>query len=639
MLHVRNEAPDTNALSNPTCLNPADTLQRMSLIEEYAILDTPPESAFDGLVRLVAELCGTSMAAISLVCDDRQWFKAHHGLVLTEAPIKNSICARTIDGTGMFTVADASLDPMFRNNPLVHGETAWRFYAGVPIHAHNGVPLGAFCVFDSRPRPEGLSPVQAEALVVLGRQVEAQLELRRARLVDRRQLDRQQQLFHELDHVTNHDRLTDLLNRHAFMRHLKSSLPHLGGNNDRPALLLIEIDNLKTINNNFGHDAGDALLVRAAHRLPAAVPAGAISARIEGAEFAVLLPVCTSHLDAEAAAEAILTALSLPVAHEGRWIECGVNIGIATAVAGAGDAATWLRNAELALKVAKATGRRCSRSFNPAIARAHDRQCAMVEKARSALANGRIVPFYQPQINLSTGKVFGFEALMRIRSATGEVEGPAAIAAAFEDPELALAITDRMVDKVLADLNEFRAQDIDIGHIAINTTSFDFTSGEFGGRLLGKLRAHDLPPSMIEIEICETVLLGRGRELVGRVVSELTEAGVGISLDDFGTGYASLVSTKQLPISALKIDRSFVSDVRNDADNAIIHAIATLGAQLGWSIVAEGIETLQQVDLLRRLGVSHGQGFFFSPAVASDCVAPVVRVAARGRWLSIVAAA
>jgi EAL domain-containing protein (putative c-di-GMP-specific phosphodiesterase class I) len=106
-----------------------------------------------------------------------------------------------------------------------------------------------------------------------------------------------------------------------------------------------------------------------------------------------------------------------------------------------------------------------------------------------------------------------------------------------------------MVDKVLADLNEFRAQDIDIGHIAINTTSFDFTSGEFGGRLLGKLRAHDLPPSMIEIEICETVLLGRGRELVGRVVSELTEAGVGISLDDFGTGYASLVSTKQLPIS------------------------------------------------------------------------------------------
>lgn len=633
MFQPKNVLPIYSAPQAQTCLRSADTQERMSLIEEYAILDTPTEAAFDGIARLVADICGASMAAVSFVCDTRQWFKAHYGMAERETPIEQSICSHAIGGSGVYVVNDASLNPIFDNNALVHGDFGLRFYAGVPIHAHNGVPMGALCIFETKPRPEGLSPVQAEALVVLARQVEAQLELRRSKLVDRRQVDRQQGLLRELDHVTNHDMLTGLLNRRAFMRRLRSALPHTDGDH-RPALLLIEVDNLKTINDGLGHDAGDALLVNTANRLPAAMAPDAITARLDGAQFAVLVPACADHLFAETAAETILAALGLPVSHEGGWIDSGVNIGIAMAEAGAGDAATWLRNAELALKVAKATRRHCS-IFSPSVARAQNRQCAMVEKARSALANGRIVPFYQPQINLTTGQVFGFEALMRIRSATGDVEGPDAIAAAFDDPELALAITDRMVDKVLADLDGFRAERIDIGHVAINTTSFDFDSGDFGGRLLGKLKARGLPPAMLEIEICETVLLGKGREQVGRIVAELTEAGVGISLDDFGTGYALLASTKQLPVSALKIDRSFVSDVRNNADSAIIRAIATLGLQLGWNIVAEGVETLQQIHALRQLGVTHGQGFFFSPAVPSDCLAAVIRVAARGRWLSV----
>lgn len=621
----------------------ADSQERMRAIAEYAILDTPPEPAFDSLAQLAAEICMASMSAISLVCDDRQWFKATHGLALRETPIEHSICAHVIEASGVFVVADAASHPVFRSNALVRGDLGLRFYAGVPIHSRDGVPMGALCVADTEARPEGLTPLQARALTVLGQQVETQLELRREILVQEGRIERERRLSRKLEHFANHDSLTGLPNRGYLLREFEKRMNAPLGYSHPPALLLIDVDNFKTINDGFGHAAGDLVLVEVANRLRETLSNDAMAARVGGDEFAILLRECASLEAAVEVAGTLLHAVNLPFIHGGRNLDCRIGIGYALAAPQDENFATLHRKADLALASAKAAGRGCARAFNAALARAYDHEREMIEQAQAALADGRIVPFYQPKVELETGRLIGYEALLRVLTKDGNVELPASVAAAFEDRELAVTITDCMIHRVLSDISDAINRGIDLGHVAINTTSFDFATGDFADRLLAKLALRGIPPSMIEVEVTESVVLGRGRDHVRQALVELAAAGVRISLDDFGTGYASLTNVKQLPITALKIDRSFVGGLGSETDDSIILAISTLGARMGLAIVAEGVETERHIAMLRGFGVPYGQGMYFSAAVpsaqfgqladtsASGCWAPAKPVTRRGR--------
>ncbi|HEX8058898.1 MAG TPA: EAL domain-containing protein [Novosphingobium sp.] len=610
----------------------AKTHDRMQAIAEYAILDTPPEPAFESLAQLAAEICTTSMGAISLVCDHRQWFKAAYGTNLRETPIEQSICAHVIADTGVFVVTDAQRHPTFRSNELVRGEQGVRFYAGVPIHSRDGVPIGALCVVDTVARPEGLTEVQARALTVLGQQVETQLELRREILVQEGRIERERRLSRKLEHSANHDSLTGLANRGHLIREFEKRMNATQGYSHAPALLLIDVDNFKTINEGFGHAAGDLVLIEVANRLRETLGEDAVAARVGGDEFAILLRQCVSPEAAVEIASTLLHAVNLPFIHDGRTLDCRIGIGYALAEDEDETFAALHRKADLALVSAKAAGRGCARAFNATLARAYDREREMIEQAQDALVDGRIVPFYQPKVELATGRLVGYEALLRVLTREGLIELPASIAAAFEDRELAVAITDCMIHCVLSDIADAMARGIDLGHVAINTTSFDFATGDFADRLLAKLALRGIPPSMIEIEVTESVVLGRGRDHVRQALVELAEAGVRISLDDFGTGYASLTNVKQLPITALKIDRSFVFDLGSETDDSIILAISTLGGRIGLAIVAEGIETERHMAMLRRFGVPYGQGNYFSPAVPSGQFARLAEMSANGRW-------
>jgi len=279
-----------------------------------------------------------------------------------------------------------------------------------------------------------------------------------------------------------------------------------------------------------------------------------------------------------------------------------------------------MKNADIALYAAKAAGRGKLRLFTPEMRHEMQKRASMLTLARNALRHDRILPYYQPKVELRTGRVAGFEALLRWDHPGRGMQAPDTIAAAFEDLTLAAAISDRMIDGIVADMRRWIDQGVDFGHVAINAAAAEFRRGNFAEQLLERLRQASVATRHVQIEITETVFLGRGAEHVERALKMLSTEGIRIALDDFGTGHASLSHLKQFPVDIIKIDQSFVRDLEQDPeDAAIINAVINLGHNLGIRTVAEGVETVTQQEFLMALGCDYGQGFLYArPAPASD---------------------
>lgn len=240
----------------------------------------------------------------------------------------------------------------------------------------------------------------------------------------------------------------------------------------------------------------------------------------------------------------------------------------------------------------------------------------MCERAQNAIAEQRIRPFYQPKINLASGRIVGFEALLRWTDEQGELRMPADLEAAFEDPCLALALGERMQELALSDMRSWQGLGLDFGRVAINATAAEFRSEDFADRILMRLNHAGILAHCLELEVTENVFLGQGAENVERALQRLSAAGVAIALDDFGTGFASLSHLKQFPVNSIKIDRSFIQDLAHSRrDAAILQAVLHLGKGLGITIIAEGIETQAQAAYLRINRCDLAQGYLFSPAI------------------------
>ena len=287
-----------------------------------------------------------------------------------------------------------------------------------------------------------------------------------------------------------------------------------------------------------------------------------------------------------------------------------------------GDCRTDLmKNADIALYAAKAAGRGKLRIFQSDMRHEMQRRASMLGLARTALRQKRILPYYQPKIELLSGRIAGFEALLRWRHPRKGIQTPDTVAAAFEDLTLAAELSDRMVEGVIADLRRWRDEGVRFGHVAINAAAAEFRRGNFAEQLLERLHKASVPPRCLQVEVTETVFLGRGAEYVERALKTLSTEGIQIALDDFGTGFASLSHLKQFPVDIIKIDRSFVRDLQQDPeDAAIVNAVINLGRNLGIRIVAEGIETEAQEEFLVALGCDYGQGFLYGKPTAAKRV-------------------
>ncbi|MEO7541946.1 MAG: EAL domain-containing protein, partial [Sphingomicrobium sp.] len=430
-------------------------------------------------------------------------------------------------------------------------------------------------------------------------------------------------------HLAFHDSLTGLPNRALFQRRLDMLIAS-GGAANRFALLLLDVDEFKLTNDTLGHDAGDALLRAFAERLQRSLRANDLVARLGGDEFAVLMMGPRGPAEVEAFSVLMLDRLSKPVEHNGKRIYSRASIG--ASCSGGADDGNMLKHADLALYEAKALGRGAFRLYDASMWSSLMMRREMLAIAEAALEGDYIVPFYQPKIDLESGKIVGFEALFRCCLPGQEPRTPACVAAAFLDAVLAVELSDRMIDRVIRDISAWQAAGLEFGHVAINAALAELRLGDIAERLLAKLRDAGIPPRLIQIEVTERVLLGQGIEHIERTFVELSGAGIKLALDDFGTGFASLTHLKQFPIEIIKIDQSFIRDLQIDEeDGAIVDAVVSLGRALNIQVVAEGIETFAQRDFLSALGCAVGQGFLFGGALPAHRITDLLRQPASHR--------
>ncbi|MBW8752871.1 MAG: EAL domain-containing protein, partial [Sphingomonadales bacterium] len=427
-----------------------------------------------------------------------------------------------------------------------------------------------------------------------------------------------------------HDDLTHLPNRAQFQMHLDRHVRLIG--QEGFALLVLDIDNFKTVNDTLGHDAGDQLLRTVAERIARSVREGDIVARLAGDEFAVIAREIRTEPGVTAVAERIFESLREPWLYHGRLGECRVSIGAALAPRHGDSAEELFKHADIALYDAKSRGKGQIAVFRPSMKSAVEKRSRQISLARHALSRDFVIPYYQPKVELTSGRVAGFEALLRWRHPTQGVQMPVTIQAAFEDLELAGEITERMLNHVLLDMRRWLDRGLPFGHVAINVTAADLRQEDFSDRLLERLEHHALPHHCLQVEITETVFMGRGAEYVERALRQLHDAGIRVALDDFGTGYASLSHLKQFPVDIVKIDRSFLHDFALDPQNqAIINTVISLGHSLDIDIVAEGIETAEQERHLLLRGCTYGQGYLYGKAVPALRV-PRLLTAPLGEW-------
>ena len=422
-----------------------------------------------------------------------------------------------------------------------------------------------------------------------------------------------------------HDALTGLPNRAAFHERLSEALA-----TRRPGqgicLMLIDLDGLKDINDTLGHDAGDAALMETAHRLDALLDRQGILARLGGDEFVAVVQGEDPLAVGRRLAQNILAELRRPILHAGRHFATRASIGLASCPEHDCAYGELMKDADLALYAAKQQGRNRMVVYAPAMRQAVLERVALNRAIRAALVEDQIVPYYQPKVSFATGRIEGVEALVRWRRTPHSVLSPSSFEGALTDPELAVLIGERMVRRVATDVRGWIEAGHPCGRIAINLAPAQFTHRDLAATLLRQFHAAGVDPSRFDVEITETVFLGRSSDHVAPILDELYQAGVRIALDDFGTGYAGLIHLKQLPIDTIKIDQSFVKDIERDAfDTAIVCAVIELGSKLGMHVVAEGLETAGQARFLKEQGCDLAQGFFFFRPLDATEIAQVLR--------------
>ncbi|RYG85844.1 MAG: EAL domain-containing protein, partial [Alphaproteobacteria bacterium] len=417
-----------------------------------------------------------------------------------------------------------------------------------------------------------------------------------------------------------HDPLTDLPNRKLAAEELERALEAAAAASSCVGVVVVDVDSFKAINDTLGHAAGDAVLKTVARRLLANAPADATVARLGGDEFAVILPNLSQ---ADASAEtvnAILKGVGEALRIEESVMDVSLSAGAAMWPNDGTTAEDVMKSADLALYAAKSEGSGGVRGFKPAMRDRIEDRNRMLRDAREALHDDRIVPLYQPKVALASGDVVGFEALLRWHHNHSGLQLPGAIGAAFEDSSLSTNLTDRMLDRVLADMAGWLDQGHSFGRIAINGSPADFRRDDFADRILTRCHEKGVSPSLLELEVTETVFLDRLADSAERTFRTLRLAGVNIALDDFGTGYASLTHLQQFPVNVLKIDRSFISklDGTKGPELAIVQGVIDIARRMNIETVAEGVETEIQARDLLELGCDIGQGFLFSRPIAAD---------------------
>ncbi len=706
----------------------ADEAARLAALEAYNILDTPPEEDLDRLVRLAARIFDVPISLVTLIADDRLYFKAGVGLGVTEIARDISFCTHVID-SGLaqpLVIPDTLLDTRYASSPLVVGDPHLRFYAAVPLIDPDGYFLGTFCIGDRKPRAAGMSEQDCRILADLAALAMDRMELRRlaaasldsrlhfqriaatspdgivclsadgivtfwspaaerifgygaAQMLDQpfatlvaagaredfrsgiarlaasggvlpvgqamtlpglrqdgtrftlemsfsmwqeagvpafgaivRDVTEQKLSEERLFRMARVDSLTELANRETF----NLALDDLFAGQTPFALLLLDLDGFKHVNDTLGHIAGDAVLKTMAHRLRLVFSGATTVARLGGDEFAVLIEEADfSALRAHC--RRALQALADPMELDNVRIEVGASMGVAVCPMH-GNSQSLLANADLALYEAKKHDRNVYRFFVPDLREAVMQRKKIEAELRSAYTHGQLEVHFQPQISLRTNQVVGAEALLRWHHPVRGLLHPGEFIHVLETSPSVVRVGAWILASACRYAAAWRREALPDFRIAVNLFPAQVHSPHLEELVHEALAASGLPAEGLELEITENTVLKPGQH-PGNALKSLRDAGVKIAFDDYGTGFASLSLLKRMPITGLKIDRSFIANLPEDTENAaLVQAILYLARQFHLHVVAEGVETRAQEAFLRRHGCDDVQGYLYGEALNAE---------------------
>jgi diguanylate cyclase len=425
--------------------------------------------------------------------------------------------------------------------------------------------------------------------------------------------------FRRMRYTLTHDALTHLPNRMRFGQKLNHALAYATSKHSPCAIVLLNIDRFQNINDTLGHEQGDNLLMLIAKRIKESLPAGAFAARFSGDEFAILLQDTSRH-DAQQMAQALLHVFSEAFELGEDNIAISVSMGLTCYPDDTDNASVLMRYADLALRQAKRNGRNCVAAFSKELGEGFQRQVALETHLRGALARKEFELHYQPKWEIESGKLYGWEALLRWHSPILGQVSPDEFIAVAERTGLILPLGEWVLYEACRQLRAWRAAGLPAGTMAVNLSARQFRQRDIADEVGRVLLETGVLAEELELEITESVLMD---DLDSAVVAldEMKQLGVRIAIDDFGTGHSSLAYLKSLPIHCLKIDRAFIADIPNNPNGVVIvRSILALARSLGLTVVAEGVENQAQFSFLRDNQCDQAQGYlFFRPLPASEC--------------------
>ena len=707
-----------------------DEAQRLVALDEYQVLQPTPEAGLDTIVRHAQRIFDVPIALVCFVTKDQLYLKARLGMEACAVAREDSFCTHTIMGRDVMVVPDATLDARFRQSKLVTRAPGIRFYAGAPLVAPGGFALGAVCITDVKPRPQGLSPSERESLADLAELVMVQLEAGRLSTAEadgRRRFnavagssadaiicaDKDGRILswngaaetmfgyaadevigdrlsfiipdrfrpmHEaglqrvaaglptklvgslvtvpalrrdgtefpielslshwteggehrfgaitrditervaaeafLKHAAEYDHLTDLANRAALTNRLET----VAAGGSPASLILLDLDGFKDVNDNLGHAAGDVVLKAVADRLRHIVGESGLPCRLGGDEFVVVLEGSADPLSTVDLADQLIKAIECPVEIGERAVYVGASAGVSFFCGESWSSELLLEQADLALYKAKADGKGRVRLFTQDLWPIARSRVSVSSGIRQAWEQNEFELYYQPQIRLADGALVGAEALLRWNHRERGVLAPAAFLSTLESSLLAIPVSEWILCTACRQAAAWRAAGFPEFRIGVNLFAAQFKSRDLPGLVEKVLREAGLPAGGLELEITENTILRNDSRIHASLV-ELRKMGVGIAFDDYGTGFASLTMLKDFPVTRLKIDRCFVSGPDDDDRNPlIVEAIARLAHGFDLKLIAEGIETREQADLMRS-HCEEGQGYFFCKPVTASAFA------------------
>jgi len=567
--------------------------ERLSALKQLNLLDTPPSESFDRITRMASQLFDLPIAAVSLTDSDRQWFKSRVGVAHTEIPRFKACCGEVADTSGMIVINDLLASPHYSDSTLAH--SGIRFYAGAPLVTRDGYTLGAMCVLGTEPR--AITDSERSALRDLASMVMGQIEMQ-----------------HAYGRV---DPLTGLGNRSQFLEDLDDRGRDTPG---RPVFAfftdLVDMSQMISIQRVMGPAFLDKLVRSAASHLQRSLPDGVRLYSVSPCQFVHVIEA-TDENEAVRLAAAWRAVLASLAPDDSASMMMRPAIGVAPFRLGERLAEDALRIAHSACQDARhdETG---VGLYSSEIDALHQRRFLLLADFRTALTQaGQLRLDYQPRVDMKTGSCVGAEALIRWEHPLLGNISPVEFIPLVEQTRLARPLTSWVIATAVSQAAHWQAMGLTLC-ISINVTALNLEETDFADTLIAALAECNLPASAIELELTESALISNSPAASSQLAA-LQAAGISIAIDDFGTGYSSLSYLQKISAQVVKIDRSFITSLgQRRRSQTLVKSMVNMAHDLGYSVVAEGIEETEVYDLLKTLGCDEAQGYLLSKPLRVD---------------------